>query len=49
MPVNFALVGIVLTSLAYLMGIVSTFSAIMNARTSQGAIAWSISLCTFPL
>ncbi len=38
-----------LTVLVYGLGIASTFDAIMTARTSQGAIAWAISLCTFPL
>jgi cardiolipin synthase len=31
-----------------LMGIVAAVHAIMNARTAQSAIAWSISLVTFP-
>ena len=30
------------------MGLVSAFFAVMNTRTSQGAIAWSICLITFP-
>lgn len=37
-----------LTFLVYAMGIGSTLHAIMSARTPQGAIAWSVSLCTFP-
>ena len=32
----------------YAAGIMSTFSALMTARTSQGAIAWTMSLITFP-
>jgi cardiolipin synthase len=31
-----------------LLGIIAAVHAIMNARTSQGAIAWGISLVTFP-
>ena len=34
--------------LVYIMAIVSAFEAILKARTSQGAIAWTISLLTFP-
>lgn len=32
----------------YLAGILSAISAVMNSRTSQGAIAWSLSMLTFP-
>lgn len=32
----------------YLAGIVAAIEAIMTARTSQGAIAWSVSLVSFP-
>ena len=32
----------------YLMGFLSSVNAIMTARTSQGAIAWVVSLITFP-
>ncbi|MGM0615025.1 MAG: cardiolipin synthase [Pseudomonadota bacterium] len=32
----------------YLLGIVSAVMALMSSRTSQGAIAWIISLLTFP-
>lgn len=32
----------------YLLGLLSVLHAIMNARTPQGAIAWAVSLCTFP-
>ena len=31
-----------------ILGIVSALDAIMKTRTSQGAIAWAISLVTFP-
>jgi len=31
-----------------LLGIIAAVHAVMNARTSQGAIAWAISLVTFP-
>jgi cardiolipin synthase len=42
------LVGIGLL-LMYLAAIVSALEAILKARTSQGAIAWTISLLTFPI
>jgi cardiolipin synthase len=32
----------------HLLGIISALNAVMTARTSQGAIAWIISLLTFP-
>lgn len=34
--------------LVHLVGILSALNAVMNARTSQGAIAWTISLVTCP-
>lgn len=34
--------------LVELLGILAAIHAVMNARTSQGAIAWAISLVTFP-
>ena len=34
--------------LVELLGILTAVHAVMNARTSQGAIAWAISLITFP-
>ena len=37
-----------LVLLAYVAGIISCFHAIMRTRTAQGAIAWSVSLLTFP-
>lgn len=37
-----------LTTLVYALGWVSIVHAIMNTRTSQGAIAWAVSLLTFP-
>ena len=33
---------------ARVLGIVSAVDAIMSSRTSQGAIAWGVSLNTFP-
>ncbi len=33
---------------AHLLGILSSFDAVMSTRTSQGAVAWVISLNTFP-
>ena len=38
----------VLVSLAYAVGILTALHAVMSTRTAQGAIAWSISLITFP-
>ncbi|MGD8649132.1 MAG: cardiolipin synthase, partial [Desulfobacterales bacterium] len=38
----------ILIPLVELLGILAAVHAIMNARTSQGAIAWAISLITFP-
>lgn len=37
-----------LLSLIHSMGLASAVHAVLNARTSSGAIAWSISLVTFP-
>ena len=34
--------------LIHLLGIVSAIMALMSSRTSQGAVAWIISLLTFP-
>ena len=34
--------------LVYFIAIVSALEAILNARTSQGAVAWAISLLTLP-
>jgi cardiolipin synthase len=34
--------------IAELLGVVSAIHAVMNSRTSQGAIAWVVSLITFP-
>ena len=34
--------------LFYILGIVSAVEAIIKVRTAQGAIAWAISLLTFP-
>lgn len=31
-----------------ILGIIAAVHAVMNVRTSQGAIAWAISLVTFP-
>lgn len=35
--------------LAHLLGFLSSFHALMSTRTSQGSIAWIVSLNTFPL
>lgn len=37
-----------ITTVFYLAGIVAAIEAIMTARTAQGAIAWSVSLVSFP-
>jgi len=37
-----------LAVLFHLLGIVSSLHAVMSTRTSQGAIAWAVSLITFP-
>ncbi|GAA3908566.1 cardiolipin synthase [Halomonas cibimaris] len=42
-----SLVG-VMVALFYLLGLVSVVMALMSSRTSQGAVAWIISLLTFP-
>jgi len=38
----------IVVPLGELLGIIAAVHAVMNARTSQGAIAWAISLVTFP-
>ena len=43
----YTLIAIVVP-LVELLGIMAAVHAIMNARTSQGAVAWAISLITFP-
>jgi len=43
----YAIIAIVVP-LVELLGILAAVHAVMNARTSQGAIAWAISLVTFP-
>ncbi len=35
--------------IAHILGIFSSFHALMSTRTSQGSIAWIVSLLTFPL
>ena len=37
-----------LIAIIYLLGVVSAVRATMDARTSQGAIAWAIALIAFP-
>jgi cardiolipin synthase len=39
---------IIVPVIAHLLGVLSSISAVMTTRTSQGAIAWVISLNTFP-
>ncbi|WP_221932913.1 cardiolipin synthase [Thalassotalea sp. PS06] len=41
------IIGIVL-SVLYVLGIISAFHAVIYNRTSQGAIAWALSLLSFP-
>jgi len=38
----------IVVPLVELLDILTAVHAVMNARTSQGAIAWAISLVTFP-
>jgi len=45
----YAEIAAVVLVLFYVMAIVSAVEAILTTRTSQGAIAWTISLFTFPL
>jgi len=37
-----------ITTVFYLVGILAAVEAVMTARTAQGAIAWSVSLVSFP-
>ena len=46
-PLITTLIAVALV-LVYIMAIVSALEAIMQARTSQGAVAWTISLLTLP-
>ncbi|MGD8316858.1 MAG: cardiolipin synthase [Myxococcales bacterium] len=39
---------VVVIALFHLMGLMSSIHAVMSTRTSQGAIAWAVSLNTFP-
>ncbi len=36
-------------ALFYVMGVLSAIDAVMGARTSQGSIAWAVSLVSFPM
>ena len=45
----YAEIAAVVAVLFYVMAIVSALEAILKARTAQGAIAWAVSLLTFPL
>lgn len=38
----------VVVVVAEILGVISAVDAVMNTRTSQGAIAWAVSLVTFP-
>jgi len=42
------MVTAVLVTLFHVMGLASSIHAVMSTRTSQGAIAWAVSLNTFP-
>lgn len=49
MPSNgFVLVSSILVAIVHILGVVNAAHAVMHVRTSQGAIAWSLSLITFP-
>ena len=39
----------IIFALFYVLGIISAVNAVMHARTSQGAIAWALSLITIPI
>ena len=39
---------IIIATVFHILGFISSINAVMSARTSQGAIAWAISLNTFP-
>jgi cardiolipin synthase len=41
-------IGGIILAVAHTLGALSAISAVMSSRTSQGAIAWVISLVTFP-
>ncbi len=45
----YAEIAAAVLALAYIMAVISALEAILKARTSQGAIAWAISLLTFPV
>jgi cardiolipin synthase A/B len=45
--VRWRVVGIIVL-LAEILGVLSAVDAVMNSRTSQGSIAWAVSLVTFP-
>ncbi len=47
-PVDLQLISGI-TFLTYLLGVISSYHVIMSSRTSQAVIAWSVSLCTFPM
>ncbi|NND66943.1 MAG: cardiolipin synthase, partial [Halioglobus sp.] len=42
-------ITVLVTVLAYVLGVASAFEALLKARTPQGAIAWTISLLALPL
>ncbi|MFZ5571429.1 MAG: cardiolipin synthase [Thermodesulfobacteriota bacterium] len=48
LPENYEIVIAVVIGLIELIGILSAIDAVMKDRTAQGAIAWAISLITFP-
>src|SRR5260363_211473 len=47
MPFNLLRLG-TLIALAHTLGLIAAFHAIRTARTSQGAVAWAVSLITIP-
>ncbi len=47
-PDHYEIVIVVIIGLIELIGVLSSIDAIMKDRTAQGAIAWAISLITFP-
>jgi cardiolipin synthase len=45
---DWLIIGVAIAGFFYVSGIVYAVDAVMTARTSQGSIAWTVSLLTFP-
>ena len=48
MSEHWILIGVAVAGFFYVSGIVLAVDAVMTGRTSQGSIAWVVSLLTFP-